>query len=111
MDNQILSEKDFVFAFFKEAGTRAPMNIDASCIHNYTMSFDKKGITLSLYFTDLKQPLNIQEIQQAKSLSIHYSKFDSSGGNGYEIMDVVGSTQGNENSDKPLSYTIQFSLK
>jgi len=87
--------------------------VGVSFIHNFTISFDIKNITLSIYLTEVTDPISIKELQQAKTIYItyHSKTLQEPIIQQFEVIDIVGSTQGNISSEKPLSYVVQFILK
>ena len=111
---EILLEQDYRIVMYDEQRQLIPISV--SYIRNFTISFDKKTITLSVYLTDLTDPISIKELQQAKTLEITYQHKTppvrmEPAVQSFEVLDIVGSTQGNVNSETPLSYVVQFMLK
>lgn len=111
----ILQEKDYRIVLYDDKNQRQP--VSSQFIRNFTASFDKKGLTLSVYLTDLTEPIDIRALQEASTLEVQYCRNIAGKAalepicHKFEILDIVGSTQGNSNSEKPLSYAIQFLLK
>jgi hypothetical protein len=108
---EILLEQDYLIQIYDEQKQLIP--VSGFYIHNFTISFDKKNITLSAYLTGLTDPISIKELQQSQTLNILYRHKTPPVQmvQHFEVLDVVGSTQGNTNSKTPLSYVVQFMLK
>jgi hypothetical protein len=110
-NSEILLERDYTIQIYD--GQKQLIPVGVSFIHNFTISFDIKNITLSIYLTEVTDPISIKELQQAKTIYItyHSKTLQEPIIQQFEVIDIVGSTQGNISSEKPLSYVVQFILK
>jgi hypothetical protein len=108
---EILLERDYLIQIFDEQKQLIPISV--SFIRNFTISFDKNNITLSVYLSNLTDPINIKELQQAKTIEITYFSriIQEPTIQHFEVLDIIGSTQSSINSEKLLGYALQFTLK